>query len=255
MQTRASLVLTTFLLAAGCATEPVQLTDPDPALLSKGGGKGGGGGGGGTTNPNAIFTYHHQVGDRVAGIIGDSRKADGSTNSDGTSVYDHGKCGVSSTIWTDRAGDATMDPVGGKNSKTNCTTSVARSLTVLFNGHLDGAELTPAGGGHFTNVRAVLDLGVGASDERQFTLLLRGGHTCERIRYDANVTAFNIQGSAVRVERTSLTEWTAESVPNAAGQHVAFCQVGGTGGVGDFYNPGTQLGAYDMPLRITIQQK
>lgn len=57
------------------------------------------------------------------------------------------------------------------------------------------------------------------------------------------------------VTRLSNDEWLAESQQNSQGLHIAFCQVGGTGGVGDSYDPGTQLGAYNMPLRVRVKQK
>ena len=109
-------------------------------------------------------------------------------------------------------------------------------------------------------MRAVLDIAIAApAEERLFTLLLRGTHACERVRYDANVTytvdGTTYEGSKVVVSRVSATEWLAESQPNSQGKHVGFCQVGGTGGVGEFYDPGTQLGAYEMPLRVRVTQK
>ena len=57
------------------------------------------------------------------------------------------------------------------------------------------------------------------------------------------------------VSRVANDEWLAESLPNSAGKHVAFCQVGGSGGVGEFYDPGAQLGAYEMPLRVRVKAK
>jgi hypothetical protein len=203
------------------------------------------------SNPKAAFSYHHFA----TGIAGDGRSANGTGASTTESVYSDGMCGVTAQIFAEGSGDATMDPIGSKTIK-NCNNKVARKLIVTWGAALGGASFGPAEGGHFTNVRDVMALAnVGESGERLFTLLLRGSHTCERVRYDASVTAFGLQGSAVRVTRTASDQWVAESIPNAAGQHVAFCQVGGSGGDGAFYDPGSQLGAYDMPVRIIIALK
>jgi hypothetical protein len=211
--------------------------------------------GGKIVNPRAIFTYYHFT----TGIEGDGRSADGSGVSATESVYEDGRCGVTSEIFASGSRDATMDPIGSRAVK-NCVSSVPRTLTVRWGTPIVGVTLVPAQGGHFSNVRAVLDIAVGAPPiERLFTLLLRGSHTCERVRYDADVTytvdGTSYEGSKVLVSRVSEGEWLAESQPNSQGKHVAFCQVGGTGGVGDFYDPGTQLGVYEMPLRVRVRQK
>jgi hypothetical protein len=211
-------------------------------------------GGGRIVNPRAIFTYSGFT----TGIAGDGRAADGSGGSAAESVYEDGRCGVTSEIFASESHDATMDPVGSKAIR-SCATSVPRKLNVNWGTPLTGATLAPAEGGHFSNVRAVLDIAVGTQAERLFTLLLRGGTTCERVRYDANVTytvaGVSYEGSRVLVSRLSEGEWLAESQPNRQGKHVGFCQVGGSGGIGQFYDVGTILGAYDMPLRVRVKQK
>jgi hypothetical protein len=205
-------------------------------------------------NPRAIFTYSGFA----TGVAGDGRTADGSGVGAAESVYEDGRCGVTSEIFAASSHDATMDPVGSKSMK-NCVNTVPRKLIVNWGTPLAGASLVRADGGHFSNVRAVLDIAVGVREERLFTLLLRGGHTCERVRYDANVNytvdGVTYEGSRVLVSHVSAGEWVAESQPNSQGKHVGFCQVGGTGGVGEFYDPGTQLGAYEMPLRVRVRQK
>lgn len=211
-------------------------------------------GGGRVVNPRATFTYSSFT----TGIAGDGRSADGSASGTDESVYDDGRCGVTSEIFASDSHDATMDPIGSKAIK-SCVNSVARKLIVNWGTPLAGATLAPAEGGHFSNVRAVLDIAVGAQAERLFTLLLRGAHTCERVRYDASVTytvdGTSYEGSKVVVSRISDREWVAESQPNSHGKHVGFCQVGGSGGIGQFYDPGTLLGAYELPLRVRVKRK
>ncbi len=210
--------------------------------------------GGKIVNPRAIFTYYHFT----TGIAGDGRAGDGSGISTTESVYEDGRCGVTSEIFANGSRDATMDPAGSRAVK-NCANGLARTLVVNWGTPLTGASLAPAQGTHFSNVRAVLDVVVGNTDERLFTLLLRGGHACERVRYDSGVSysvdGLSYEGSRVLVSRLADGEWLAESQANTQGKHVAFCQVGGTGGIGDFYDPGTQLGAYEMPLRVRVRQK
>lgn len=234
-----SAIVLSLALVGGCDVDAPSPTQPVSAAASRP-----------AANPKATFTYSGFA----TGIAGDGRSADGTGASTSESVYDDGKCGVTSQIFADGSGDATMDPIGSKTIR-NCNNKVARKLVVNWGDPLGGDPVGPAEGGHFTNVREVLALAVNESGERLFTLLLRGGHTCERVRYDANVTVFGLQGSAVRVTRIGSDEWIAESVPNADGQHIAFCQVGGSGGVGEFYAPGTQLGAYNMPLQIKVTMK
>jgi hypothetical protein len=210
--------------------------------------------GGKVVNPRAIFTYYHFT----TGIAGDGRAADGAGVSTTESVYEDGRCGVTSEIFANGSRDATMDPAGSRAVK-NCASGLARTLVVDWGTPLAGASLAPAQGAHFSNVRAVLDIDVGTPADRLFTLLLRGGHACERVRYDSavsyNVDGVSYEGSRVLVSRLADGEWLAESQPNTQGKHVAFCQVGGTGGIGDFYDPGTQLGAYEMPLKVRVRQK
>jgi hypothetical protein len=202
------------------------------------------------TNPRTTFTYL-PVGS-ASGIFGDARAADGSATT-GASVYDDGRCGVTSEIFANRVGDATMDPIGATISRKNCPAGIAlgaRSLTVKFGAPLAGAAVPELTGAHFTNVREVLALGsVGASGERVFTLLLRGTHTCGRLRYD-EVSHDGVTGSKILVTRVSDKKWIARSQPDGNGRHVAFCQVGG-----DKDNPGTLLGAYDIPFEIEVVQK
>ena len=235
-----------FLLACGnddrTPTRPFD--DRSPSLAA----------GGRVVNPRAIFTYTAFA----TGIAGDARAANGAVIGGSESVYEDGKCGVTSEIFANDSHDATMDPIGSKAVK-NCVNTVPRKLIVNWGIPLVGAALDPAQGGHYSNVRAVLDIAIGTQAERLFTLLLRGTHACERARYDANVTytvnGVTYEGSKVVVSRLSDDEWLAESQPNSQGKHVAFCQVGGTGGIGQSYDPGTQLGAYEMPLRVRVKAK
>jgi hypothetical protein len=222
--------------------------------------------GGQIVNPTATVTYYDVAPGSTGGMLaGDGRLADGSTRPAGStgSVYDHGQCNVTAEIFENRVGDATMDPIGTKGRSKACRTTAARSLSVRFGEALAGSPISsPVVGGHFTNVREVLALGgVGASGERLFTLLLRGTHPCERLRYD-DIERFGIRGSRIRVTRIRSRAagdaddaWLAESRPNAAGQHVAFCQVGGTGAIGDLYDPGEIRGVHDVPFRIEVVRK
>ena len=247
---RYGAIMTWIALLAGCneidrgPTGPMR--GPSASMAAGGGGR--------VVNPRAIFTYSSFT----TGIGGDGRAADGSVTGTAESVYEDGRCGVTSEIFANDSHDATMDPVGSKSIK-SCVNSVPRKLVVNWGPPLAGAALAPAVGGHFSNVRAVLDIAVGNQAERLFTLLLRGGHTCERVRYDAAATytvdGVEYEGSRVAVTRVSTGEWVAESQPNSQGKHVGFCQVGGTGGIGQFYDPGTLLGAYEMPLRVRVRQK
>lgn len=202
-------------------------------------------------NPHSMFTYYDlQSTSTGGGIRGDGRNADGSARASGSTetVYDDGKCGVTSEIFANRTGDATMDPIGSRVSTRNCTSTKARSLTVRYGTPLAGASVSDAVAGHFNNVREVFYM-IGSEEERIFTLLLRNSTDCERVRYD-NVSYGGFSGRKIKVTRISNTEWIAESQPDTQGRHIAFCQVGG-----DKDNPGTLLGAYDVPFKIRVVQK
>lgn len=250
-------LLIATVLGSSCSKDnhtPTALAESNPAFSTKStGGK--------VNNPRATFTYYSPG--SSSGIFGDGRAADGSfSGTAGESVYDDGKCGVTAEIFANRTGDATMDPIGTTLSRKTCPgyANGARSLTVKLGAPLAGASVVDLPGGHFTSVREVLALtNVGDTGERVFTLFLGGTHTCERIRYDDGdgVTYGGVAGRKIKVMRISSRAaggaedaWIAESQPNADGQHVAFCQVGG-----DKDNPGTLLGAYDIPFRIKVVQK
>jgi hypothetical protein len=198
------------------------------------------------------------------GIHGDGRAANGSLSGvPGESVYDDGKCGVTAEIFANRTGDATMDPIGGKVNPKNCATTAVRSLTVNFGAPLGGPAIGSLTGGHFTNVREVLELTAnGQTGLRRYRLMLRGSPAaCEHIQYgemDANGDGYPItvviDGTAftskpIRVTRVSSSPdtWVAVSEganADGSGAHVALCQIGGV-----------HIGAYDIPFSVEVVKK
>ena len=212
-------------------------------------------------NPTATFTYYDVLAVANAGRIkGDGRSASGSLTNGGTSVYDDGRCNVTSQIFDNMEGDATMDPVGAGGRVRNCDTKTARALTVSFGQPLylvPGAQAaSDVTAGHYTNVRQVEVLVLrGASGERRFRLMLRGTNlACDYLRYEGR-TLGGFTGAPAKVTRiASRAEGDAEDawdeVPQPiGGRYIAFCEKGGT------VDAPVLIGVYDVNFRIKVVRK
>ena len=216
-------------------------------------------------NPTATFTIFDRTGAGGGGIQGDGRAANGQPSAvTDESVYDDGQCGVTSEIFENKTGDATMDPIGARASTRNCTSREARSLTVRFGTPLDPAfpSLGDAVGAHFLNVRRVLALGLdGSAGHRRFRPMLRGTATCDNLWYGemdsagngfplvVSIDGLQVVSNPIKVTRMGSDPSTWEAVSegsngDGSGPHVALCE-----------KDGAFVGAYDIPFRIVVVQK
>jgi hypothetical protein len=212
-------------------------------------------------NPTATFTYYDVLAAANAGrISGDGRSATGSLTSAGQSVYDDGRCNVTSQIFENIEGDATMDPVGAGGRVRNCDTRTTRALTVSFGQPLYLSPGAPVAsnvtGAHYTNVRQVASLVLrGDNSELRFRLMLRGTNlACDYLRYESR-TLGGFTGIPIRITRiASRAQGDAEDAWEATpqpvdGRYLAFCEKGGTA------DAPVLIGVYDVNFRIKVVQE
>jgi hypothetical protein len=216
------------------------------------------------TNPHAAFELLDASGQTGGSLAGDGRAADGSI-AVGPAVYEDGRCGVTSTIFLNNAGDATLDPIGA--SAGLC--GAARAITLRFGQPIAGSSQTDVTAGHFVNVRKVLCdasvdgcAGGAAGDdpweptidnpaERVFRLTIRNYSGCDFLSFEDR-TVSGVAGRRIRVTRVDAQTWLAESQPDDNGRHVGFCEKWPKGA-----KPGgpSYTGAYDVPFRIVVRMK
>jgi hypothetical protein len=208
-------------------------------------------------NPRATFLYYDVRNANGAGLVGDGRDAGGLPVATTVSTYDDGRCGAEAQIFVSGSGDAVLDPTAAwsrlnPTKRAECG-SQSRFVTVHFGTPVAGPTIADAQGGHLTNVRQVHGMQAGAVTSRTFRLQMDTGSGCDYLRYDSMsyvVDGTVYTGNQIRVQRlpdsAGKRVWLAESIPNAAGQHLAACEVGA---------PATYRGVYDVPLRIEVREK